>query len=92
MASGIVTVGTASAQFSPVGWKGGRVFAQNISANDVWLAFGQPVALGSGLHLPANMVTLMEIPAECFMGSDILTINAIASAAGSKVFYVLGSS
>lgn len=88
MASGIVTVGTVSASFKVAVDPSVGLRLQNLSANDVWIDFGQAAVAGSCLHLPANQIELVSIPIQYASDGSVKSINAIASATGSKVFYV----
>lgn len=92
MAMGTVVVGVVSAQFLPASPGRQNLLLQNLSANDVYLNFGAPAVVGSGLRLVPNQSQPIVLNGLA-LGDDIRgTVNAIASAAASHVFGIDNSS
>jgi hypothetical protein len=86
MPQGTVTVGTSSRQVLAADPAREGLLVQNLSANDVYLSFGSPAVLGSGLYVPPKPAPPIILDGELFGDEITGAINAIASAAGSNVY------
>lgn len=91
MASGTVTVGVASAQLAPAQLRPGPLLVQNLSAADIWIDFGRPAVAGQSLHIPPSPAPPIILDGAAFYADLSRPIYGIASAAGSKLYYILSS-